>query len=183
MKNKFYLTTVAVIFITTFFLAGVITSPQQAQAAYGDQLIKWGSKRQNVSIFQSDLTNLGFNTYGTEGIFGFNSFNDVSNFQKVSGIKADGIAGPMTKTTLTGKESGGITHQVQWGDSLNKLAAKYSTTVSSIMKANYLNHHTIYVGEILIIPATTSVTKHTVPGSDDSADIADGDCSDTATNK
>ena len=43
-------------------------------------------------------------------------------------------------------------YTVQPGDSLSALAARFNTTVSSIMQANGLRSTIIYVGQILIMP-------------------------------
>jgi membrane-bound lytic murein transglycosylase D len=45
-----------------------------------------------------------------------------------------------------------VAHRVQAGDSLDKLARRYGTTVSAIQQANRLRGTTIRVGQTLRIP-------------------------------
>lgn len=47
------------------------------------------------------------------------------------------------------------THTVTYGDTLNKIAARYGTTVQALMAANGIsNPNRIYVGQVLYIPTT-----------------------------
>lgn len=137
--------------MVTFFTGGVVLEPQKVFAAFGDP-IQWGSSGKNVRELQTNLTNLGFDTYGIDGIFGTNTYTAVQSFQKASGIKADGIVGPVTANVLNEQIYSYITHVVQWGDTLSKLAFHYGTTVNNIMQANNLRSYIIYAGDTLRIP-------------------------------
>ncbi|WP_026694177.1 L,D-transpeptidase family protein [Peribacillus kribbensis] len=63
-------------------------------------LLKKGSKSSAVTALQKKLTSLGYNTYGTDGIFGSKTESALKKYQKANGLKADGIAGPLTLKKL-----------------------------------------------------------------------------------
>lgn len=92
-KYFFFLSTLALLMFS------VLALPVQA-GEYGEQNLAWGSRGTVVSNLQLDLTKLGFNTYGVDGIFGVNTYNAVVNFQKSRSLAADGIVGPQTKAAL-----------------------------------------------------------------------------------
>jgi len=100
LHNKFILLGILALLIVAVF-------PASAQAAdYGNYNLAWGSQGAAVSQLQSDLTQLGYNTYGIDGIFGKNTYNAVIRFQKVKGLAVDGIVGPHTKAALTAARTG-----------------------------------------------------------------------------
>lgn len=75
--------------------------PVQARANdYSEQLLYWGSRGSAVNQLQEDLTSLGFNTYGADGIFGSNTYSAVVGFQKAKELAADEIVGVNTKAAL-----------------------------------------------------------------------------------
>ena len=150
-QNKFIIVTLLAFFSLTLL-------PAQAMASdYGPWLMSWGSKGNYVKTVQGDLTKLGYNTYGVDGIFGANTHRAVINFQNAHQLRADGIVGPRTKETLNEKLSSGYTnYQVQWGDSLYKLSKRFGVSIESIMQANGLSGTTIYAGSTLKIPAKNS---------------------------
>jgi len=147
INRKPVLLLLATILVTLIWLG----LPAQANAAYGDLLLKWGSTGQAVKDMQQDLSRLGYNTYGVDGIFGAKTYNAVISFQKSKGIAVDGLVGPVTKSVLS-KAINNRTYIICSGDTLSEIAAQYGTTVSAIMKANNLNSYMIYVGHKLIIP-------------------------------
>ncbi|MBY0098125.1 peptidoglycan-binding protein [Mesobacillus maritimus] len=57
-------------------------------------------KGADVKKLQQILTNKGYSTKGTDGIFGSNTEAAVKKFQKANKLKADGIVGPATKKAL-----------------------------------------------------------------------------------
>jgi peptidoglycan hydrolase-like protein with peptidoglycan-binding domain len=94
------------LFLGVLALLMVAVIPMTAQASdYGTQNLSWGSRGSAVSLLQKDLTGLGFNTYGVDGIFGSNTYNAVVKFQKSQGLGADGIVGPKTKAALNARTS------------------------------------------------------------------------------
>lgn len=60
----------------------------------------WQTKQPYVRALQEDLTSIGFNTNGSDGIFGKNTELTVIQFQENHELAADGKAGPATKSLL-----------------------------------------------------------------------------------
>lgn len=78
----------------------------------GGKLV-YGNTGSEVKALQTALTNLGYNTGGTDGKFGKGTQNAVKAFQKANKLTADGIAGAKTLQLLnssgavgTGSSSG-----------------------------------------------------------------------------
>ena len=64
------------------------------------ETLKKGNRGPAVQELQRKLTSLGYNTKGTDGIFGANTDQAVRQFQKARDLKVDGIVGPATKKAL-----------------------------------------------------------------------------------
>lgn len=78
--------------------------------------LKKGDRGEEVKQLQQALSGLGFNTGGTDGVFGNGTLAALIAFQKSSGLLADGIAGPRTLTAL------GITDDPALADELSKFS-------------------------------------------------------------
>ncbi|MBO8127449.1 MAG: peptidoglycan DD-metalloendopeptidase family protein [Firmicutes bacterium] len=89
-----------------------------------------------------------------DGRFGRQTEDAVRTFQQDTGLLADGIVGPETLKALRAQGQNQV-HKVRRGDSLSVLALRYGSTVADIMAANDLTDETIYIGQKLIIPATS----------------------------
>jgi len=116
--------------------------------------LSWGSSGDAVKSLQTDLSILGYNTNGVDGIYGGNTYNAVLAFQKAKGLNADGIAGENTRAALS-KEIDAATYTLQWGDSLEAVALKYGTTVQSIRDLNGITSWVLPPGLRLLIPGRT----------------------------
>lgn len=81
---------VLVVLILVFSLGSLCTSA----------LSKMGSRSEEVRLIQSALKNRGYYSGNIDGIFGTLTRNAVTAFQKDSGLKVDGIAGPETLKAL-----------------------------------------------------------------------------------
>lgn len=81
------------IFIMSFLLALSLTVSTSA-------LSKIGSVGTQVSEIQTVLKQKGYYSGNIDGIFGVNTKNAVINFQKDTGLKADGIVGEKTLAAL-----------------------------------------------------------------------------------
>lgn len=154
-KTRFII--VALLFV---FMAVSILPSQALAGDYGTTLLKSGSKGQTVSSLQQDLTALGYNTYGIDGIFGANTQKAVVAFQQSKGITADGLVGTQTKTTLNNALQGRQTYIIQPGDNLTSIASKYGISADYLMKANGLTTWVVNTGVVLIIPAAYVGARH-----------------------
>ncbi len=63
-------------------------------------VLKYGTRGEAVREIQKQLTNLGYNTGGVDGLFGKQTEQAVINFQLQHGLLADGIVGPQTSNVL-----------------------------------------------------------------------------------
>ena len=154
-KTRFIL--VALLFV--FMVVSIF--PSQAFAGdYGTTLLKLGSRGSAVASLQQDLTALGYNTYGIDGIFGANTQKAVVAFQKVKGIAPDALVGTQTKTALNNALQGKKTYIIQPGDNLAGIASKFGITVNNLMKANGLTSWTVNAGVVLTIPAISVTNRH-----------------------
>lgn len=135
-----------------------------AASRYGDVNLSLNSRGEAVRNLQQDLTALGINTYGVDGIFGAKTLDAVLYFQKTHGLDADGIVGPQTKDTLSkymgleGQSGTGDNsiYVVQPNDNLWAIAQKYRTTVAAIKQANNLSADLLQIGQKLVIPNGSS---------------------------
>ncbi|WP_304362821.1 L,D-transpeptidase family protein [Bacillus toyonensis] len=66
------------------------------------EILKIGSRGNAVLTLQLELTSLGYNTKGIDGIFGYNTAQAVRRFQKNHYLVVDGIVGSATKKVLRG---------------------------------------------------------------------------------
>ncbi|PSR32851.1 MAG: hydrolase Nlp/P60 [Sulfobacillus benefaciens] len=70
----------------------VATAPASFPAGY----LHEGDTGNAVATLQSDLTKLGYNTYGVDGIFGPNTLNAVVSFQRANHLPSYGLVGSLT---------------------------------------------------------------------------------------
>lgn len=63
-------------------------------------VLKRGSKGTEVIALQKKLTSLGYDTKGTDGIFGLNTEKALKHFQLDNNLTVDGMVGPQTKKAL-----------------------------------------------------------------------------------
>ncbi len=73
---------------------------EQSSLAGSDGLLKVGSRGEEVRALQENLTKLGYDTNGTDGIFGNDTKSAVVAFQRVHGLSPDGLVGSITKSKI-----------------------------------------------------------------------------------
>lgn len=64
-------------------------------------VLKVGNRGAAVTELQKNLTKLGYDTKGTEGIFGAGTKNAVIAFQRAHGLSPDGMVGNATKEAIS----------------------------------------------------------------------------------
>nr|WP_255717267.1 peptidoglycan-binding protein [Salipaludibacillus sp. CUR1] len=69
--------------------------------------LRRGSRGTSVKQLQEQLTRLGYNTRGVDGIFGPGTESAVRRFQKDKKLTVDGVVGPQTRTAVFNSKSTG----------------------------------------------------------------------------
>ncbi|MEH7505366.1 spore cortex-lytic enzyme [Neobacillus drentensis] len=88
------------IFIVLF--VGLITTSEQSKdvQAFTNQVLQRGSTGEDVIELQSRLKYNGFYTSKVDGVFGWNTYWAVRNFQDKFGLPVDGVVGAKTKEAI-----------------------------------------------------------------------------------
>ncbi len=149
-------------------------------------MLRQGSRGQDVITLQY-LLNVAAEYYpgipapAQDGIFGSQTQQAVTAFQRIMQLNPDGIVGPLTWQALysvylgadqnvpsPSPNPGTVQYVVKAGDSLWRIAKNYGTTVEAIQKANNLTGDLIRVGQVLSIPVaeTQTYTEYTVKAGD-----------------
>lgn len=77
-----------------------------AEAYLGDRTLKFGMTGYDVLQLQKNLGYLGYTVGQLDGKYGWQTFNAVKNFQWRNGLKADGVVGENTASTMIAQVSG-----------------------------------------------------------------------------
>lgn len=133
-------------------------------------VLRLGSSGQDVITLQYLLNvaaefNSAIPAPAQDGDFGMETQQSVAAFQSASGLRPDGVVGPLTWQALyqtylgadavipPGPDTGVTEYVVRSGDTLWLLAKRYHTTVDAIKKLNGLINDTLQIGQVLQIPA------------------------------
>ncbi|SHG86363.1 Putative peptidoglycan binding domain-containing protein [Thermosyntropha lipolytica DSM 11003] len=156
MPKKLSRKLLAPVLLILFTFSGVINL-SAADNPYGLDNLRLGSRGTYVQNLQRDLTFLGYDTKGVDGIFGSNTYSAVVRFQRDHNLYPDGIVGRQTKEVLSRKIAA-RTYTVRAGDTLYKISLKYGTSVNAVKQANNLKSDMIYPGQVLLIPSSGTTT-------------------------
>ena len=117
------------------------------------RLLRFGSEGTDVYEIQATLNKIGYNTGPIDGIYGLKTYEAVRNFQNNFGLVPDGVFGPVTYNALEPFIVGFKYYKIQRGDTLNKIAKKFYTSVNSIITSNPgINPYNLIVNSIIVVP-------------------------------
>ncbi len=120
--------------------------------------LRFGSKGPEVELLQLGLNRAGLYGPAPDGTFGPATQKAVLEFQRRSGLAADGIAGPRTWQALMPYLTGSRIVTVSGGDSLYRLAGRYGSSIRAIETANpSADPLNLQIGSRLVIPLPFSV--------------------------
>jgi peptidoglycan DL-endopeptidase LytE len=110
-------------------------SSSSNNSSSSNTVLRQGSRGQSVSSLQRQLTDLGYNTNGVDGIYGSNTARAVRDFQRSNNLSVDGIAGSQTFGALNDSPrsngSSGSTKSSSSNNSSSSDSKKTSQTSSS----------------------------------------------------
>jgi N-acetylmuramoyl-L-alanine amidase len=87
--------------IVTLAAALLVSSVHEKEIqAFSDQVIQKGATGEDVIELQSRLKYIGFYKGKVDGVFGWETYWALRNFQEKFGLPVDGLAGPSTKQKL-----------------------------------------------------------------------------------
>jgi len=149
------------IFVILIFSLVLIGTKDQVQAVELNQILKIGSRGEQVFFLQQLLTKYGYNLK-IDGIFGVRTKEMVCKFQSNNGLKVDGIVGPQSWKCLLSNpvDSGKTIYTIQEGDRLPDLASRFGISSSELIKANpQINFELLQVGHTIIVPNSVILSR------------------------
>ena len=127
-------------------------------------LIKQGDRGPRVQLLQLGLTRAGFAPRGgTDGVFGPGTRDALLGFQRANSLRADAVAGPETTAALGPWLNGYTTVTVRPGDTMYKLARRFSADLAAVMAANPgADPLNLRIGSKLVVPLPFDVVPENV---------------------
>lgn len=143
-------------------LALLLLVPGSALAAFGQYVLRPGTTdHADVRSLQMELDRLGYHLK-VDGQFGYSTKLAVEAFQRTHGLMPNGIVAARTYDVLRklslelsrGEISRGQAYQVQPGDTLSSIAAKYQLSLALLESSNpNVNPSTLQAGETILVPS------------------------------
>lgn len=138
--------------VVCLLLALMVVFPGEAR------VLQRGMRGNDVYALQELLMDLGYDLV-LDGVFGSETENLIKDIQAAVGLASDGLVGDRTIETLNHLRESIVSHTVEQGDNLTKLADRYDTTVTNISSYNGLqNPDRLLPGQVLYIPTDSVAT-------------------------
>lgn len=138
--------------VVCLLLALMVVFPGEAR------VLQRGMRGNDVYALQELLMDLGYDLV-LDGVFGSETENLIKDIQTAVGLASDGLVGDRTIETLNHLRESIVSHTVEQGDNLTKLANRYDTTVTNISSYNGLqNPDRLLPGQVLYIPTDSVAT-------------------------
>lgn len=117
------------------------------------RVLRLGARGTDVMEIQALLRKIGYDPGPIDGVFGPQTQQAVTQFQRDNGLTPDGIIGPNTYRVLEPLLLGYATYRIRPGDTIYNLARRYYSSVLKIVTANpTVNPYNLQVGQQIIIP-------------------------------
>ncbi len=127
------------------------------------KVLKMGDIGPQVQLLQLALRREGSFDGNTTGVFGTQTREALTAFQRRVGLTADGIAGPRSHRALEPYYTGYAVHRVRPGDSLYRIAVSYGSSLSAITTANPgLVPSRLQPGQTITVPLNFTVTPTSI---------------------
>ena len=117
------------------------------------RVLAFSSRGPAVQLLQLALNRSGFASLETDGVFGPATQAALTRFQAAQGLKADGVAGPLSHRALLPWYTGFLRHRLRPGESFWSLAQLYGSELDAILTANPgLDPEALPVGTLVVVP-------------------------------
>ncbi|WP_409347008.1 spore cortex-lytic enzyme [Paenibacillus sp. MBLB4367] len=131
--------------------------------SFGDATLKYGTRGGDVYELQGRLNYLGYYNGGVDGVFGWQTYQSVRNFQWKFGMAVDGVVGAKTKDMLvraTRNWSGGSTGTGNYSSQDMQLLAQ--AIYSEARGEPYIGQ--VAVGAVILNRVKSSLFPNTISG-------------------
>lgn len=117
------------------------------------EVLKLNSTGPLVGFLQSTLIKIGFYKGAVNNVFDKNTENAVKIFQQKFGLTSDGIVGEKTWNALIPYINGIARYKIKSGDTIFKIAKKFSSSTNRILFANpNLNVYNLRIDQEILVP-------------------------------
>ncbi|MDO4567516.1 MAG: M14 family metallopeptidase [Clostridia bacterium] len=117
------------------------------------RILQYSDRGPSVQLLQLALFRAGNTGLELDGVFGQETLNALRRFQASKGLQPTGVYDEATAVVLRPYLTGVALHTVVRGDTLWKLAKRYTTTVAAIETANPgVDSQNLQIGSVLKVP-------------------------------
>ena len=149
--------------------------------SYAENQFRVGDQGDDIAEIQDQLILLGYDVV-PDGAYGVATVEAIKDFQKINGIKVDGLVGPATYTALLGKAMPEVVHSMSYlGNNIIALAKDYigvpylfgGSTPSAFDCSGYVQY--VFAKAGISIPRTAD-TQYDFGKPVPTTELVEGDC-------